>query len=234
MEGEQNEAGSCSFCGRSQREVAHLVAGPYANICDAVFSLRGVRSGPSARPSMSVGWSFRGSPLRGADSWACWGQCPPSRCCSAYSPRWRRPFALCPKGPCWRPWWRHTWYAPFHSSCSSPSWRETRGCSASWRRQPGALPERRWVASCYQGEVGRVSRLESWPPRRQSGLVGGLSNLGPRVREAGEQADEADEAFGGTVARMEAPPRAPHGQMEGRTGSQLIWKDPLSSLVAGS
>jgi hypothetical protein len=25
--------------------------------------------------------------------------------------------------------------------------------------------------------------------------------------------------------QMEAPPRAPHGEVEGRTGSQLIWND---------
>jgi hypothetical protein len=39
---------------------------------------------------------------------------------------------------------------------------------------------------------------------------------------AAQQADEADEALGGTVAGMELPPRAPAGQMGGGTASQLI------------
>ena len=54
-----------------------------------------------------------------------------------------------------------------------------------------------------------------------------------RDRRAAEQGDEADEAFGGTVARQEVPPHARAGQLlDAGTASQLIWKDPLSSPLA--
>ena len=42
------------------------------------------------------------------------------------------------------------------------------------------------------------------------------------IWEAAQQADAADEAFGGMVARTDMPPHAPAGGMDGGTASQLI------------